>query len=256
MITPFWVFFSIIVGGYILQSLTLLLIFYYRRSNDKTRWKSQPNEGNVGIIWLPPLISNKPNRAPNHRLVTTTNLIVAGIFAGTVAELITRGYSRINSSKPLMALDTFDWMRIVLIEVAICVLYESVVEYYWHRLMHTEAFYKTCHKMHHHYKSPEVYDDMYIHPLEAIGYYCILYAPPFLFPITLPSFILYMVIMGLCGVCDHSGVKMCIKGVYSARDHDLHHELFNVNYSFPFIFMDVVHGTYRDPDIKFSCKGE
>lgn len=32
----------------------------------------------------------------------------------------------------------------------------NVVEYYWHRLMHHRWFYARLHKIHHHYKSPEV----------------------------------------------------------------------------------------------------
>jgi sterol desaturase/sphingolipid hydroxylase (fatty acid hydroxylase superfamily) len=57
---------------------------------------------------------------------------------------------------------------------------------------------------------------VYIHPLEAFLYYCILYAPPFLFHTPLLSFIGYMIIMGLCGTIDHSGVKMSIPGFYDA----------------------------------------
>ena len=36
-------------------------------------------------------------------------------------------------------------------------------------------------QMHHYYKSPQPFDDMYIHPLEALGYYLILYSPAFVF---------------------------------------------------------------------------
>jgi hypothetical protein len=57
---------------------------------------------------------------------------------------------------------------------------------------------------------------VYIHPLEAFLYYCILYAPPFLFRMPVCSFIGYMIIMGLCGTIDHSGIMISIPGFYDA----------------------------------------
>ena len=39
-------------------------------------------------------------------------------------------------------------------------------------------------------------------------YYCILYSPTVLLPCHLFTFLAYMVIMGLAGVVDHSGIKL------------------------------------------------
>jgi len=58
------------------------------------------------------------------------------------------------------------------------------------------------------------------------------------------SFIGYMIVMGLCGVLDHSGINIIILGLYKTSDHDKHHSHFNVNYAFPFPLMDIIHGTY------------
>jgi sterol desaturase/sphingolipid hydroxylase (fatty acid hydroxylase superfamily) len=85
---------------------------------------------------------------------------------------------------------------------------------------------------------------MMIHPMEGFGYYLILYAPPFLFRLPLLSFFLYMAVMGLCGVLDHSGVRFSVPYVYNTQDHDNHHRLFNYNYAFPFPYMDYLHGTH------------
>ena len=63
--------------------------------------------------------------------------------------------------------------------------------------------------MHHYYKSPQPFDDMYIHPLEAAGYYCILYSPAFIFRMHWIGFAVYMAIMGTCGVLDHCGIQVC-----------------------------------------------
>jgi sterol desaturase/sphingolipid hydroxylase (fatty acid hydroxylase superfamily) len=90
-----------------------------------------------------------------------------------------------------------------------------------------------------------------IHPVEAFLYYCILYAPAFLLPAPLTmspaSFSVYMLLHGICGVLDHSGVHFDC-GIYSSADHDLHHERFNCNYGFPVPWLDWLHGTYAVRD--------
>jgi sterol desaturase/sphingolipid hydroxylase (fatty acid hydroxylase superfamily) len=83
--------------------------------------------------------------------------------------------------------------------------------------------------------------------VEAFLYYCILYAPAFLLPAPLTmspaAFSVYMLLHGICGVLDHSGVRFDC-GIYSSADHDLHHERFNCNYGFPVPWLDWLHGTY------------
>jgi sterol desaturase/sphingolipid hydroxylase (fatty acid hydroxylase superfamily) len=106
--------------------------------------------------------------------------------------------------------------------------------------------------MHHYYKSPEPFDDMMMHPLEGLGYYCILYGPTVLFPVPLQAFLAYMAVMGVCGVLDHCGVvfHVTLAGwtFYDTRDHDAHHQLFSCNYAFPFNWMDRLHGTHKTLD--------
>ena len=67
----------------------------------------------------------------------------------------------------------------------------------------------TSKQKHHYYKSPQPFDDMYIHPLEAAGYYVILYSPAFVFRLHWIGFAVYMAIMGTCGVLDHCGIEVC-----------------------------------------------
>lgn len=100
-----------------------------------------------------------------------------------------------------------------------------------------------------------------IHPVDSGTYYCILYSPAWLFPLSLPAYMLYLGIMGFAGMTDHSGIRFSVPNplhallpgvfteplLYSSAEHDLHHELFTVNYGFPFMFMDYLHGTYRAP---------
>lgn len=267
--------FGIIVSGYLAQNSFLQYIYYYLRHKDVKQWKIQPHYRAANIVptfYAPPLLSTKPNQAPYHNLIGTINLVVAGCFGGYLSQLSYSAFCPF-SFDPIVKYGLVS----VLLELFLAVMWQCIVEYYWHRTMHLKWFYTRFHKFHHAYKSPEVWDDMYIHPVEAFGYYCILYAPPYLFQLCqgqmhIASFVLYMVIMGVCGVLDHSGVSLTLrlwlptrplqgkdrrrKGasnqswwpvvtLYDTRDHDLHHKLFNVNYSFPFPFMDMLHGTYH-----------
>lgn len=84
----------------------------------------------------------------------------------------------------------------------------------------------------------------YIHPLEATGYYLILYSPAYVFRLHWIGFVIYMAVMGTCGVLDHCGVRLRVLGIYNTTDHDMHHQHFNCNYAFPFVFLDLIHGTF------------
>lgn len=53
-----------------------------------------------------------------------------------------------------------------------------------------------------------------IHPLEAFGYYVLLYSPPFLFGMPVASFAVYMAVCGTCGVLDHAGIALSVPGLY------------------------------------------
>ena len=241
--------FCIIFFGYVAQTSFLQYWFYYKRGREASQWKIQDSSGGnksilrgrLGEFYGLPLVSNKPNRAPLHRVLTTVNLFVASCAAAFAFDSCAFGRTKMQ----FHALNSRMEIAVVIGQFLFAVIYESVVEYYWHRLMHWPFFYKHMHKFHHSYKSPEPWDDMYIHPLEAFGYYCILYGPPFLFPIHSYAFVGYMIVMGLCGVFDHSGIKIECPGIYNTVDHDNHHLKFEVNYSFPFPFMDVLHGTYE-----------
>lgn len=202
---------SIIFFGYILQSSFLQTYFYYssNEAKDTREWKIQnKNSHNLGKFWTVPFLSEKkPGRAVDHVLVTTMNLVIASLFAFTVTELCMNGYSK------MVFISEFPYASIIK-DIFIMVSYENIMEYYWHRFLHSKIMYKNFHKYHHFYKAPEPWDDMYIHPFEAVAYYCILYSPPFLFRIHFISFLGYMIIMGLCGVIDHSGIKFNLPGIY------------------------------------------
>jgi sterol desaturase/sphingolipid hydroxylase (fatty acid hydroxylase superfamily) len=244
----FWFGFCFIFAFYILFSSFLQFFYYHRSRNNSDIWKIQPHrKGNVGKsaseMWIPMLEllgrKRKQSRAPNHALYSTINLLFASTFAGAVAYTSTTGKNRL-----VFSVDAAGGLTSAVAFTCLALLWESVIEYYWHRMMHLPWFYKRFHKVHHFYTSPEPFDDMYIHPVEAFGYYCILYSPPFVMPLHFVGFFIYMAIMGTFGVLDHCGIRFSILGVYNSADHDIHHSCFNVNYGFPFSFTDMLHGTY------------
>lgn len=244
--------FLVIFLGYKVQSALLTYHFYVLKADRRISWKIQRDVGSKsGTFWGDPLFSSKPNRAPLHRYVTALNLFVASSFAAATCELAIRGsaLSKLMFDIPSMegtAVTATMWVLRICGELLGIVIFQSVVEYLWHRLMHLPFFYSRFHKMHHFYKAPEPFDDLYIHPVEAFGYYCILYSPTVLFPVNVFSFLAYMVIMGVCGVADHSGIKLQFPFFYDSEEHDNHHKHFNYNYGFPFNFMDKLANTYYD----------
>ena len=193
-------------------------------------------------------------RHPKHALYATINLVVSALFAGAVTELSLRGLSQLHGGGGGGGGDT------TVAEIAVAlgktIAWQSVWEYYWHRLMHYPPLYRLLHKLHHHYKSPQPWDDLFIHPLEAFGYYVILYSPAFCVgAVPVQSFLIYVALLGTFGVLDHCGVDLVVlsPAVYNTRFHDLHHKLTRVNYAFPFPAMDVVHGTFRsESDEKYQ----
>jgi sterol desaturase/sphingolipid hydroxylase (fatty acid hydroxylase superfamily) len=54
----------------------------------------------------------------------------------------------------------------------------------------------------------------------------------------------YVCVQGITGVLDHSGINIALFGIYDTKDHDGHHQHFNVNYGFPFPWFDLLHGTF------------
>ena len=248
--------FCIIFFGYILQSTFLQYYFYYYKASRLSEWKIRTDREESCVkevarrwwlpIWMYP--TKKPGREKHNPWFAPINLIVASSFAFAVTEATMRGTTRLrfetfyDDNKHVIQL--YICMQVIR-DLFLAVAWQSVLEYYWHRMMHTRYLYKTMHKYHHANKSPEPFDDMYIHPLEAFGYYCILYSYPVLFDCHIYAFVLYMIIMGLCGVLDHSGILVRIPYLYDTRDHDLHHERFDINYAFPFPYMDILHNTWE-----------
>ena len=171
-----------------------------------------------------------------HWFIIPCNLLTGVFLLGYYVE------SMINNN----TLVYFEYVSIlnVIIGFILSVLYQCIIEYYWHRILHFPFFYKNFHKMHHYYKSPKPFDDVMIHPMEATVYYYWSWGVISWIPMHYYSFMLYMAWIGLTGVLDHCGIIFEIPYIYSSKDHYYHHKLFKVNYGFPHSFMDLIHGTH------------
>lgn len=256
---------------YVTFNSLLQYVFYYKREKSLA-WKIRADlpveqvegdgKGKQGLarawdLWWFPLKwvfsrpeNVKPNRHPYHVYLGTFNLLLSSCFAGVVCELVIAGKSSLGDYESFFPTtwvysESNNYSLLWLLRGwFLSMMMECAMEYYWHRVMHTPFFYRHMHKIHHYYKSPQPFDDMMIHPFEAIGYYFILYSPTMLIDQPLSAFLLYMAVMGSAGVLDHSGIVVDIPYIYTTRDHDEHHRLFNVNYAFPFPQMDMIHGTH------------
>ena len=173
---PFAIGWSLIFVFYILLSSFIQRSYFWKRSSQSEiiSWKIQPKScSNVGnkarVPWLPFFHAFHRSRRDGGKELcyaeyATCNLFVACCFAGTVSQLAMSG-------RTLLVFDLSaagGWLGAAVTTV-LAILWQSIVEYYWHRLMHVPFMYKRFHKIHHSNTSPEPFDDMVIHPLEAFG---------------------------------------------------------------------------------------
>ena len=97
--------------------------------------------------------------------MVTLNLLTGGCVLGYNVHYILNGgsYTRVYFNY----LGFYDFI----LKFFYCFLYQTIIEYYWHRMMHLPFFYKNFHKLHHYVKSPQPFEDLFQHPLETFIYY-------------------------------------------------------------------------------------
>lgn len=134
---------AFIFSFYHLSNWALQWTCYARRhsASERAHWKLQadrPPSGRASWLpWLPilePLGHSKQSpRYPRGWVLATFNTVLASLMAGLTAELIVRGYSRLHWGLIDWSASS-TWGRLAL-ELLAAVVWESVVEYYWHRWM-------------------------------------------------------------------------------------------------------------------------
>lgn len=117
--------------------------------------------------------------------------------------------------------------------------------YYFHRAMHSPGLFRRFHHVHHKYKAPMFLDALYEHPLEALYGGCVVVAPLFLFPVCMWGFLVFLSVMGLHEIIDHSGIDVNLPLLSRSWNHDEHHRRSNCFYGQLLPFLDDAHGTKR-----------
>eukprot|EP00834_Sanchytrium_tribonematis_P002631 NODE_85_length_22232_cov_1.318619.p15 type:complete len:185 gc:universal NODE_85_length_22232_cov_1.318619:10745-11299(+) len=160
--------------------LSVVLVYYYYIKNWDRRewWKIQPEK-------LPIDVRNRPK---SHLIYWFINTLF-GASNAVISYHITMKNQYIQR-------DIYQQIsNVILLHAA-----HTIFSYFWHRALHIPILYKNFHKIHHHYKSPMPFDDLFFHPVEYAVYGWFLLIPLFLFNLTPLEIILYLTPLGLLGM--------------------------------------------------------
>lgn len=126
--------------------------------------------------------------------------------------------------------------------------------YLVHRALHTPFLYARVHKVHHLWKSPNVFVVSALHPFEflalAFGTCAVMCSLPISFPVFCGTFVLIFT----CNAMDHSGMHLenlplnrLLFWQAHPEFHDNHHAFFHVNYGAMVDWWDRLGGSYYHP---------
>lgn len=132
----------------------------------------------------------------------------------------------------------------------------DIMSYLCHRCMHRPWWYARVHKVHHLWKSPNVWVVSALHPTELL----MLAVPPMVIMASLPlsffTMCTFFVLYFACNAIDHSGMDLhhlplcrCLFWQAPPEFHDNHHAHFHANYGAMVDWWDRLGGTYYHPSI-------
>jgi len=120
-------------------------------------------------------------------------------------------------------------------------IWQDVFFYFAHRALHHPSVYGLVHKRHHAFTAPVALSAQYMHPLEmVVNFLCM--AISCLYSTMHPwLFCFWFFVLSVVNASSHSGYRFRF---YAPVAHDLHHQLFNVNFSNN-EWMDILLGTHH-----------
>ncbi|XP_039248057.2 fatty acid hydroxylase domain-containing protein 2-like [Styela clava] len=132
----------------------------------------------------------------------------------------------------------------VITDFAVFLVFEEILFYYFHRLLHRPYFFKHFHKVHHEWTSPICLSTLYCHPLE---HFMSNLLPVFTGPLVCGSHLLlvyiWILIATLNGMNAHSGYHF--PGIRPNEAHDYHHSKKTENHGILGV-LDWLHGTDKN----------
>jgi len=177
---------------------------------------------------------------------STSTFLVFALFDVCLLYLDVKGYTLLYFN-----IDDYGYLWLVL--SFFIVLFIDDTFFYWsHRAMHLPRFYKFFHKVHHESTDPSPLTAFAFHPSEAVIEQMMGFILPFLLPLNFGVVIAWQVFSMLNNVLHHLGYEVYPKGwvkfpllKYKAASthHNMHHQLFNGNYSLYFTWWDKWMGT-------------
>lgn len=172
---------------------------------------------------------------------STSSFLVFGIMDVCFLQLESKGYTQIY-------FNVHEYGYLWLIVSFFIVLIIDDTFFYWsHRAMHHPKLYKHFHRVHHESTDPSPLTAFAFHPSEAIVEQLIHVVLPFLLPLNFGVLIAWQIFSMLNNVLHHLGYEVYPKGwvripllKYKAASthHNMHHQLFNGNYSLYFTWWD------------------
>jgi len=177
---------------------------------------------------------------------STSTFLVFAVFDVCLLYLDNKGYTQVYTN-----VNDFGYLWLGL--SFFIVLFIDDTFFYWsHRAMHLPRFYKIFHKVHHESTDPSPLTAFSFHPSEAVIENLIGFVLPFFLPLHIGVIISWQIFSMLNNVLHHLGYEVYPKGwvkfpilKYKAASthHNMHHQLFNGNYSLYFTWWDKWMGT-------------
>lgn len=154
------------------------------------------------------------------------------------------------------------WMA--LLDCLVMLLFMDLGMYFLHRLAHRPRIYALFHRFHHRHETTNPISLFVLHPLEVIGFGCLMILFLILYSASPAGLMAYLSLNVLWGTLGHSGVEPIparfnsiplVRLLGTSTFHAEHHEHPHYNYGFYTLIWDKLFGTL-DPEYDSRFRGQ